>query len=111
MERKICEECSGKIIKKKVEFNLYGESLGFFPAQVCASCGEQVFDEKTSDLIDKAAKQKGLWALGANAKVTKVGSSLAVIINKKTADFLGLHPGTQVHLRPENKHKLCVEIQ
>ena len=78
MERKICEECKGKIIKKKVEFKLYGETLGKFPAEVCLKCGEKVFDEETSDKIDEIAKKKGLWGLDAQTKINKVGTSIIV---------------------------------
>ncbi|MBI2079735.1 hypothetical protein HYT84_03150, partial [Candidatus Micrarchaeota archaeon] len=59
IERKNCEECGGKILKKDIEFSLYGQSLGYFPAEVCGKCGEEVFDEKTSDKIDEIAKEKG----------------------------------------------------
>ncbi len=51
MKRMNCEECGGKIIKKKVSFNMYGFSLGKFPAEVCTKCGEEVFGEDMSDHI------------------------------------------------------------
>ena len=53
MERQKCEECGGKLIKKQVEFVMYGVNLGKFPAEVCSKCGEEMFDEKTSQEIDK----------------------------------------------------------
>ncbi len=56
----ICEK--GNLEQKKVEFSLHGEILGKFSAEVCNSCGEKFFDETSSDLIDKVAKEKGLWA-------------------------------------------------
>lgn len=110
MKRKVCEECSGRIVKKKVEFTLYGESLGFFPAEVCVKCGEEVFDEATSDKIDEVAKNKGLWRIGASATVTQVGSSLAVVINKKISDFLGLKKGREVYVHPESKRRIVIEF-
>ena|SRR3989338_6047687 len=110
MKREQCEECDGKLIKKSVEFKLYGESVGFFPAEVCTKCGEEVFDEATSDKIDEKAKEKGLWGLGSSAKVTQVGSSIALIINKKIADFLGLKRGEEVYIHPENKRRIVIEI-
>lgn len=110
MERKQCEECGGKIIKKNVEFKLYGESLGFFPAEVCSKCGEEIFDEATSDKIDEKAKALGLWGLGATAKVTQVGSSIALVINKKISDFLGLKRGEEVYIHPESKRRVVIEI-
>lgn len=110
-KRNVCEECGGKLGLQKTEFKLYGEVVGIFPAEVCMKCGEEVFDEKTSTLIDAAAKRKGLWGLGANAKVTKVGSSLALIVNKKIADFLELEQGKEVYISPESKRKFSVEVQ
>ncbi len=109
MERQKCEECGGKIKKTKVEFGLYGQSLGHFPAEVCTQCGEEIFDEETSDRIDRIAKEKGLWGLEAQAKVTKVGSSYAVILNKRLVDFMGLKLGEEVHLYPEGKNKIIIQ--
>ena len=111
MKRNTCEECGGKIVKKNIEFKLYGELVGFFPAEVCTKCGEEIFDEKTSDQIDEAAKKKGLWGLGADAKIIKVGSSAAVVINKKIIQFLGLKKGEEVYVHPETKRKLVIEIR
>lgn len=110
MERNKCEECNGKIIKKKIEFKLYGESVGFFPAEVCTNCGEEIFDESTSDKIDEIAKEKGLWGLESKAKITEVGSSIAVVINKKIAEFLGIKKGEEVYIHPESKHKIAIEV-
>lgn len=110
MERKKCEECGGKVVRKKVEFTLYGKSLGSFPAEVCSKCGEEIFDEDTSDKIDEIAREKGLWGLETQAKITKVGSSYAVIINKKIIDFAGLEQGKEVHIYPENKNRIVIEV-
>ena len=109
MKRKTCEECGGTVMEKKVEFKLYGEPLGFFPAEVCTKCGEEIFDEETSDAIDKVAKDKGLWGLEAQTKLTRVGSSYAIIINKKIVDFMGLKPGEEVHVHPESKKKIVIQ--
>lgn len=110
MARKTCEECDAKIVAKKVEFKLYGESLGFFPAQVCQGCKEEVFSEATSDLIDQAAKDKGLWGLSAKTKVARVGTSLGLTISKRIADFMDLKPGEELSVRPETKKKLIIEL-
>ena len=58
MKRTKCEECAGRIVRRNVEFELYGVSLGKFPADVCLKCGEEVFDEQASDRIDEIAKKK-----------------------------------------------------
>tara|TARA_Y100000310_G_scaffold341246_1_gene439795 strand:- start:1335 stop:1661 length:327 start_codon:yes stop_codon:yes gene_type:complete len=105
-----CDECGGKVVKKDVEFKVYGEILGKFPAEVCNTCGEKVFDEATSDRIDEIAKKKGLWGLGASAKVIQVGNSTAVVINKKLADFVDLKKGEEVYIHPESKKKLVLDL-
>lgn len=110
MKREKCEECGGKIVQKKVEFALYEENLGFFPAEVCIKCGEEVFDEETSDKIDAAAKQKGLWGLSARTKIGKVGTSIAVTINKQIAQFMQLQKGKEVIVHPQTKKKLLIEV-
>jgi YgiT-type zinc finger domain-containing protein len=104
----ICEK--GSMIKKKVDFSMYGINLGKFEAQVCNRCGEEFFDEKTSDLIDEAAKEKGLWGLDARTKVNKVGTSIAVTINKKIANFMNLKQGKGIFVHPESKNKLVIEV-
>ncbi len=110
MVRTKCEECGGKLAKKEVEFKLYEESLGKFPAEVCLSCGEELFDEETSDRIDVVTKERGLWGLGAQTKLAQVGSSIAVTINKKIADFMQLEKGEEVNVHPENKKRLIIDI-
>lgn len=110
MARNKCEECGRKLAKKEVEFKLYGESLGKFPAEVCLSCGEELFNEETSDKIDALAKERGLWGLGAQTKLAQVGSSIAVTINKKIADFMQLEKGEEVNIYPENKKRLIIDV-
>lgn len=110
MKRKACEECGKDVIEKKVHFSLYGEDLGTFPAEVCSGCGEEVFDEATSEEIDRRAKEKGLWGLEAQTKVMKIGSSYAVIINKKIADFIGLEQGKPALIHPESRGKIIIEV-
>ena len=96
-------------MKKDVLFSVYGEELGKFPVEVCTKCGEELFDEATSQKMDEVAKKKGVWGLGAPAKVTQVGSSLAVVINKRIATFLQLQKGKEVYVHPEDKNKLIID--
>ncbi|MBU4284464.1 MAG: YgiT-type zinc finger protein [Nanoarchaeota archaeon] len=110
MERKICEECGGKIIHKKVGYILLGQNLGKFPAEVCTKCGEQVFDEDVSGKIDVIAKQKGLWGLQAKTRVGKIGNSFNILINSKIARFLELKKGEEVVVYPESKNKLVITV-
>jgi hypothetical protein len=110
MERKTCEECEGRIVKKKVDYLFLGENLGKFPAEVCIKCGEQVFDEEVMDQITAITKDKGLWGLSKRAKIAKIGSSLGVTINKNIVDFLELHKGEEVTMYPESKKKLVIQV-
>ena len=110
MKRIKCEECGGKIIHKKVDFRMYGISLGKFQAQVCTKCGEEVFTEEVSDEIEAITKKKGLYGLEARTKIGVAGNCLDVRIGKKLAKFLGLKKGEEVTTYPESKDKLVIEI-
>ena len=109
MERKICEECHGKIEKKLVDYILLGKNLGKYKAEVCTKCGEQVFDENVSDEIEKKAKELGLWGLQAKVKVNQLGNSLAVTITKPISEFMNLKKGKDVIIYPEDKNRLIIE--
>lgn len=110
MKRERCDECGGNVVKKAVDFKLYDISLGSFSALVCSKCGEECFDEKTSELIDVVAKERGLWGLSATSKVGVAGDSFIIRINKRLADFLDLKKGGEVSLRPESKSKIIIEV-
>ena len=98
----------GNLEKRKVEFKLYGRLVGKFNTEVCNHCNETFFDESTSDKIDKAAKEKGLWGLEAQTSITQAGNSLAVRIPKKIAEALHLKKGTPTRIHPE-ENKLIIE--
>lgn len=110
MKRTKCEECGGKIVKKKVDYIFLGENLGKFEAEVCSKCEEKVFDEDVSKKISTIAKKRGLWGLASKAKVNQVGNSIAVTIASKIAKFTNLKKGEEVRVYPENRHRLIVEI-
>lgn len=110
MKRTKCEECGGKIVRKKVPFSLYGVELGIFPAEICRKCREEVYDETTMDKINTMAKQKGLWGLESRTKVGEVGNSLDIRISKKIADFIRLKKGEDILVRPENKRRIIIDI-
>ena len=110
MKRIKCEECGGKIIHKKVDFSMYGISLGKFPAEVCTKCGEEVFSEEVSDEIEKKTKEKGLYGLEARTRIGVAGNCLDIRIGKNVAKFLELKKGKEVTTYPENKNRLIVEV-
>jgi len=104
----ICEK--GKLENKTVDFNVYGISVGKFPAKVCPKCNEAFFDEATSEKIDEAVKEKGLWGLEAKTKIGKVGDALDVRFNKRLVEFLNLKKGEEVTIRPETMNKVIIEF-
>lgn len=108
MKRTTCDECGGKIVNKKVDYALFGTSLGKFPAQVCQKCGEVCFDEDASREMTRIAKEKGLWGLSARTTVGKVGDALDIRLNKKLVEFLGAKKGAEVTIHPVSKHKIEV---
>ena len=105
-----CWECGKKLIRKQVDYILFGISLRKFPAMVCDSCGETFFDEKTSDEINQVAKKKGLFGLAAKTKIGQAGSTLDIRLSQKLIKFMGLKKGKEIHIHPENKNKLIIEL-
>jgi len=101
-------DCGGRMEKKMVDFSMYGISLGKFEAEVCSTCGEELFSEEVSKQIDAVAKKKELWGLEAHTKIAQAGDSLVIRVNKKIADFYGLKKGEEVILTPKDKSELCI---
>jgi len=110
MERKICEECGGKIVKKLVDYAYLGQNLGKFPAEVCTQCGEEVFEEDVTRKVAAIAKQRGIWGISERGRINKIGSSLGVTINKRIAQFLELKKGEEIIMYPENKKRLIIQL-
>ena len=87
---------------------------GAAPGEVdlsCMFCAVSIFEEKTSDKIDQIAKEKGLWGLAIKTKVNQLGSSIAITVNKKLANFIGLKRGEEVFIHPENKKRIIIEVR
>jgi len=105
-----CDECGGKIVKKKVDYSIFGVSLGKFPAEVCTKCNETCFDEETSRKMTKIAKERGLWNLETKTKIGKVGDALDVRFNKRLIEFLNLKKGEEVTIYPESKKRVIIEV-
>ncbi len=97
-------------MNKIVNYEYLGEHIGRYEAEVCGKCGEVVFDEEISEKIERKVKGMGLYGLGANTKVGIAGSSLVIRITKKLAEFLKLEKGEDVHVYPESKKRLVIEI-
>src|SRR3989338_3274726 len=110
MKRTICEECGGKIVRKRVKYSLYGTTLGRFPAQVCAKCGEVCYEEQVSREMTLIAKEKGLFGLATKTRVGKVGDALDIRLSKRIVEFLGLKKGTEITVHPVTRHKIEVTV-
>jgi YgiT-type zinc finger domain-containing protein len=110
MENK-CAMCGGKLEQKRVDYKIYGKSIGKFPALVCSSCDEQWFDEKTSREIEEAEKKHNLFGLSKETKVSYSGNSLIIRIPQELANFMGIKKQSRVTLYPEDKNKFCVAIR
>ncbi len=106
-----CPICEGSMERKKVPYKIGGAELGNFEADVCTSCGEVFFTEKSSNAIDKKAKDAGLWGLEKRGKISYSGNSLIVRIPKKVAEFMNLKSGIEISIKPEDKKRLVIEVE
>jgi len=104
----VCEK--GNLIKKKVDYMLYGELIGKFDAEVCDKCGETFFSEETSRQITEIAKKKGLFGLEANTKIGQAGSTLDIRLPQKIIAYMKLKKGTEVKILPETKKRLVITV-
>ena len=111
MENKTCPICEkGKLKKKTVSYKVYGVELGKFPAHVCNKCGEEWFDEKTSERIEKLEKEKGLFGLSKETKISYSGNSLIIRIPNDIAKFMKLEKEKPVMIHPDGQNRLSIEI-
>ena len=106
-----CILCKGELKKKIVDYEIYGKSIGKFPALVCNSCNEQWFEESTAKRIEEVEKNSGIFGLSVETRIGYSGNSLIIRIPKELAKFMNLKKETRVILYPENKEKLCVTIK
>ena len=104
----MCEK--GNLLKKKVDYKLYGISIGEFDAEVCNKCSETFFDEEVSKKMTAIAKRKGLWGLQAKTRIGQSGTTLDVRLPKKIITFLQLKKGKEVEIYPQGKNKLVISI-
>jgi DNA repair exonuclease SbcCD ATPase subunit len=105
-----CPVCGrGELRKEKRKSELYGFSLGEYMAEVCPCCGEIFWSEEDVALMEKKAREKGIWGLEQRAKIAVAGNSLIVRIPQKLAKFLRLKKGTEVIIHPQDKDKLLIE--
>ncbi len=99
------------MVKKKAPYSYYDIDLGEFDADICKGCGEVFFTEEASDLIDKVAKEMGLWGLEHDSKISYSGNSLMVRIPKDIVEFMQLKKGEKIKIHPEGKTRLVVDVE
>ena len=106
-----CALCEGKLKEKKIDYKIYGESIGEFSALVCSSCGEKWFNEETAKKIEEKEKKLGLFGLSRETKISYSGNSLIIRIPKELAKFMNLKKETNIIIYPEDKNKLSISIK
>ena len=94
-----------QVRRREIMFNV---DLGVFPKLVCDRCKEELVEGEVMKKIEQAAKDKGIWGLGKQTKITKSGNSLAVRIPKKLAEYVGLKEGQSAYIHPEGD-KIVIE--
>ncbi|MBW2975712.1 YgiT-type zinc finger protein [Candidatus Woesearchaeota archaeon] len=108
---KECYVCGkGNLIRKKIPYRLYGVMVGRFDGEQCTECGESFYSEKVFDEMTTKVKKLGLWGLETKTRLTKVGNSLDIRLNKRLVDFLGVDKGKEVTIIPENKQKITLSL-
>ena len=79
--------CGKEAKKGKISVKVYGIDIGQFEGYKC-ECGEEWFDEKTVDEIEKRSMELGIFGLGVKEKVSASGNSLIIRVPKKFGGIL-----------------------
>lgn len=108
---KQCDECKGRLEKKKIDYMLLGVNLGKFDATVCSSCRETLFEGTVFHDIEKKAKELGIWGIAAKTRIGTSGNALDVKVPKSIAQFLNLKKGQEVIIEPVDKKRFQVTIE
>lgn len=106
-----CDECQkGKMMKKPVDYILLGVNLGKFNAFICQHCEETVFSGDTFVKIEKMAKEKGIWGIGAKTRIGTSGNALDVKLPKSLVGFMHLKKGQEIFIEPVDQKKFQVVL-
>ncbi|MEK6954454.1 MAG: hypothetical protein AABX01_05570 [Candidatus Micrarchaeota archaeon] len=109
--KKDCPMCpKGILHRKAVEVERYGVGIGRFAAEVCSSCGEEIFGSHEAAKIESRMKALGVWG-AERASVYRLGNNFAIGIRKRIAQLLGLNKDSKVSLIPQaGAKRIIVEI-
>lgn len=106
-----CDECGqGTVKQKKVDYLLLGQNLGKYDAVVCDHCQETIFSGETFHLIEKKAREKGIWGIAAKTRIGTSGNALDVKLPKSIVDFMHLQKGQEVLIEPLDERKFQVNV-
>ena len=106
-----CVTCEkAEMMKKKVEYVTFGQSLGYFNALVCSKCNETLFEGSVSEEIEKKAKALGVWGLAKKSRIGTSGTALDVKLPKQITEFLGLRKGQEIIIEPRAKNKIEITV-
>ncbi len=104
----ICEK--GKISKKTVDVIRHGIFVGHFKAEVCNSCGEEIFDSKEASGIEAKMKELGLFG-AERASIYRIGGNFAISLKASVAKVLGVSKSSKPIIITQAKQKrLIVEL-
>ncbi len=106
-----CDECDkGTLHSKRVNYILLGQNLGKYDALVCDYCDETIFSGETFELVEKKAREKGLWEIAAKTRIGTSGNALDVKLPKSIINFMQLKKGQEVLIEPIDEKKFQVNV-
>jgi YgiT-type zinc finger domain-containing protein len=104
----ICEK--GKLKKETVDVVRHGIFVGHFKAEVCNTCGEQIFDSREAGRIESKMKELGLFG-AEKAAVYKIGGNFAISLKASIAKALGITKNSKpIIIAQEKEKRLIVEL-
>lgn len=103
-------KCGGKLKKSRTEVEFYGIDFGIKECEVCTSCNTEYLSDDVLEEIEREIKERGIFGLERDIRVTKSGNSLVLRLPPDIVKFMGIHYNTIVRLFPSDKKRLEAEI-
>jgi hypothetical protein len=63
METLTCDECGGKVERKKLPYYKSGQHIGDYPMLICKKCKETTIEAEICGEIEKELKKRKLWGV------------------------------------------------